>query len=645
MNSSCAPQFVMMLMMLGAIMILGCMKVSNAADCNPMKLSPCGPTIFHNIAPSGKCCARLKEERPCLYLFKKDPALRKYVDSKYAKMIAMIQEALISSPPLQPFCLNLATSPLPVMDSIADPFSKLSLNKRETTIIEPEKDAALDYDREKALFGKLITSNVIGHGVIVQKLRNFWRLRGTISTNALGDNTILFCFSNILDKKRMIARSPWFVEDHLLVLEEDTANIIAKKHTFSRSPLWIQLHDLPIGLMSKSFAATAGNNIGRFLEVYCDNEGSCIGRFLRIRVEVDISLPLMHQTSNPFPERRFQRRRDEGGTTTMTQNLGDNLKSIQTSDPKPATHKTYIEALATSPTLIPTQHSIPPSSLTHTSQPATSRPPPSTTQEPSPLISHTVVPHTIPRLPRMSSIRVATHPNIPSRHFTPAIEAKYFSEAFSEKNHNNPNLVHDDDGSILASLSSVLNPRKTLEENLGLGASTARPTHAEAQTLLQRTIDQMFPPNSPPGSPPRVDLPPNVTGAESTALYHVKLAANTQASVPSSQPTLPSTPPTSSQPIIDYPPSPPASPQPSTQNNTTLPGSPFLVDVLMLVDSPLGRAERKVSIRRLQKISSTSSKSNSGRTTKRKLMIEDEIVETIPVEALPKKARVDDVAW
>ncbi|CAI9102476.1 OLC1v1000756C1 [Oldenlandia corymbosa var. corymbosa] len=136
-------------------------------------------------------------------------------------------------------------------EAIENPFARLSLNQRESRVIEPEKNSPLGYDKEKVLVGRLITSKVLGHNTIVQRLRNVWFLKGNLTTSALGDNTVLFRFSHDLDKKRVLAGAPWFIEDHLLILDEETANVIVGEHAFTSSPLWLQLHGLPVGLITE----------------------------------------------------------------------------------------------------------------------------------------------------------------------------------------------------------------------------------------------------------------------------------------------------------------------------------------------------------------------------------------------------------
>ncbi|PIN23712.1 hypothetical protein CDL12_03558 [Handroanthus impetiginosus] len=48
------------------MLLLSEVKVTKAATCNPLQLSPCAAAITSSSNPSGACCAKLKEQRPCL---------------------------------------------------------------------------------------------------------------------------------------------------------------------------------------------------------------------------------------------------------------------------------------------------------------------------------------------------------------------------------------------------------------------------------------------------------------------------------------------------------------------------------------------------------------------------------------------------
>ncbi|PON36994.1 Zinc knuckle CX2CX4HX4C [Parasponia andersonii] len=52
------------------------------------------------------------------------------------------------------------------------------------------------------------------------------------------------------------------------------------------------MFNLPLQGMSKAVAKLLGNQAGRLVEVEKDENGSCLGRFLNVRVIVDINQPL-----------------------------------------------------------------------------------------------------------------------------------------------------------------------------------------------------------------------------------------------------------------------------------------------------------------------------------------------------------------
>jgi hypothetical protein len=57
-------------------------------------------------------------------------------------------------------------------------------------------------------------------------------------------------------------------------------------------PFWVQIHNLPSGYMSQKVGTTLGNYIGEFLEYDEKNDSLPWQKFMRIRVLVDVRLPL-----------------------------------------------------------------------------------------------------------------------------------------------------------------------------------------------------------------------------------------------------------------------------------------------------------------------------------------------------------------
>ncbi|XP_071701645.1 non-specific lipid-transfer protein 2-like [Rutidosis leptorrhynchoides] len=56
-------------------------------DCNPIQLIPCATAILSSSAPSEACCVKIKEQRPCLCKYIKNPRLQKFINTPNAKKV------------------------------------------------------------------------------------------------------------------------------------------------------------------------------------------------------------------------------------------------------------------------------------------------------------------------------------------------------------------------------------------------------------------------------------------------------------------------------------------------------------------------------------------------------------------------------
>ncbi|KAH7857772.1 hypothetical protein Vadar_016345 [Vaccinium darrowii] len=63
-------------------------EVSMAVTCTPTELSPCVTAITSGKPPSQLCCAKIKQQKPCLCQYIKNPNLKKFVTSPNAKKVA-----------------------------------------------------------------------------------------------------------------------------------------------------------------------------------------------------------------------------------------------------------------------------------------------------------------------------------------------------------------------------------------------------------------------------------------------------------------------------------------------------------------------------------------------------------------------------
>ncbi|KAJ6868508.1 hypothetical protein NC651_033551 [Populus alba x Populus x berolinensis] len=62
-------------------------KVS-AVTCSPAQLSSCVSAITSSTPPSKLCCSKIKEQKPCLCQYLKNPNLQKFINTPNARKVA-----------------------------------------------------------------------------------------------------------------------------------------------------------------------------------------------------------------------------------------------------------------------------------------------------------------------------------------------------------------------------------------------------------------------------------------------------------------------------------------------------------------------------------------------------------------------------
>ncbi|KAK4833164.1 hypothetical protein QYF36_019374 [Acer negundo] len=70
-----------------AVVLSSEVRVAEAVTCNPTELSPCTAAITSSMPPSSTCCSKVREQRPCLCGYLKDPNLRQFVNSPNSRKV------------------------------------------------------------------------------------------------------------------------------------------------------------------------------------------------------------------------------------------------------------------------------------------------------------------------------------------------------------------------------------------------------------------------------------------------------------------------------------------------------------------------------------------------------------------------------
>ncbi|CAN4116826.1 unnamed protein product [Withania somnifera] len=69
-------------------LFLGELLVTEAVTCSPTELVPCAAAMTSSQPPSSTCCGKLREQKPCLCGYLKNPNLRQYINSPNAQKVS-----------------------------------------------------------------------------------------------------------------------------------------------------------------------------------------------------------------------------------------------------------------------------------------------------------------------------------------------------------------------------------------------------------------------------------------------------------------------------------------------------------------------------------------------------------------------------
>ncbi|XVF09548.1 hypothetical protein REPUB_Repub07fG0103700 [Reevesia pubescens] len=70
------------------VLLLAKAQVSMAVTCSPTQLSSCVSAITSSSPPSRLCCSKIKEQKPCLCQYLRNPNLKKFINTRNARKVA-----------------------------------------------------------------------------------------------------------------------------------------------------------------------------------------------------------------------------------------------------------------------------------------------------------------------------------------------------------------------------------------------------------------------------------------------------------------------------------------------------------------------------------------------------------------------------
>ncbi|CAL9013385.1 unnamed protein product, partial [Prunus brigantina] len=141
-----------------------------------------------------------------------------------------------------------------------------------------------------------------------------WSTAREVVVKDIVETLFLFIFATEADRQKVLRGGPWNFDKALVLLETPDGSVAPSKMILNYADFWVQVHNVPLSCMSTNMGRQIGNSFGRCLDVMEGMDGECLGKFLRIRVSVDVSKPLrrgkkmlLPSGNNVFVEFRYER--------------------------------------------------------------------------------------------------------------------------------------------------------------------------------------------------------------------------------------------------------------------------------------------------------------------------------------------------
>ncbi|KAK3012315.1 hypothetical protein RJ639_012615 [Escallonia herrerae] len=183
-------------------------------------------------------------------------------------------------------------------DDLASSSSCKSQEDAETQgkrFVLPDLNMPLDDEFvPETVYGKIISDKPLNRNGVKNTLLKAWNPSGAGGLKIQEqDNRLLFSFNNEQEFQRVLDQRPWSVMGAHMVIREWPLDFALQEVRLNKSPFWVRICGLPPNRMTKNNAITIAKRIGDLVQIEM-SKNDRIGEkgFMRLRVEVDVELPL-----------------------------------------------------------------------------------------------------------------------------------------------------------------------------------------------------------------------------------------------------------------------------------------------------------------------------------------------------------------
>ncbi|KAK3189610.1 hypothetical protein Dsin_029171 [Dipteronia sinensis] len=133
---------------------------------------------------------------------------------------------------------------------------------------------------------------MVNREAFMRVIGRIWHVYKGVEIESLTGNIFSFQFKDLYDRSRVLLGALWTFDNALLMLEEPVGKGSIEKMAFNMCDFWVQIYQVPLLCSSREIVWFLGEMIGVVLDVDGGLAGDGVGKFLRVRVRIDITKPL-----------------------------------------------------------------------------------------------------------------------------------------------------------------------------------------------------------------------------------------------------------------------------------------------------------------------------------------------------------------
>jgi hypothetical protein len=158
--------------------------------------------------------------------------------------------------------------------------------------LEPTVFQELCTPWKDALVVKLL-GKTLGYNTMRDRLHRIWKLQGGFEIMDNDNGFYMVKFDQAADKEKVVTGGPWLIYDHCLAVTHWSPEFASPNAKVERTVVWVRFPGLNLVYYDESFLLAMASAIGRPVKVDTNTLKVERGKFARVCVEIDLTLPVV----------------------------------------------------------------------------------------------------------------------------------------------------------------------------------------------------------------------------------------------------------------------------------------------------------------------------------------------------------------